>query len=152
MRGNILLNCLIIILLPVTIYAIRSPLAHFSSVQAQRFKPLKESETTDPYILHLRTAINGYLAGTNDGISLPEFVVKPGKTDKGMVLGLAAFDRTYYGSEFTVIKMEKGPSYGQIITIFFNDKPDKMFDAWVYTKDNGEYDLRGFWENEKSVK
>jgi len=117
---KLFLNILLILFLPLTIYAIiqNTKGTTIYNVKAERFSPVEESETSDPYFKHIRRALDGYLNGTNDGISLPTFVVNP-STD----------------------------SNGKIITIFFDKMPDKIFDCWVLKSAKGEYDLRGFWEN-----
>lgn len=149
--GKTFVTIFIFILLPVTVFAVISNHKTQQSITAQKFNPIKESAINDPYLQHLRVALDGYLAGTNNGIKLPEFVVKSGKTNENQILGLSSFDKTYYQSEFTVIKIEDGPSYGKILTIFFEKKPDKIFDCWIYKDENGYYDLRGFWEYQPSA-
>lgn len=146
-------NILIILFLPLTIFAIVTSNNKSTSayrVQAERLQPIKESETTDPYIKHIRKAIDGYLKGTNDGISLPVFVINTSTDSEGKLFGLASFDKMYFTSDFTVIKIETGKPYGKIISIFFEKKPDKIFDCWILKESNGNYDLRGFWENSPS--
>ncbi len=104
----------------------------------------------NPYIKHLRTAFNGYLAGTNDG-------VEEGATDKselegGYRCGLDSFDKNYYKSEFTVVKVVKGDYGGVVAYITFLNKPDTLFWALVYQYGGGEYTLRGFCENAALIK
>ncbi len=143
------LNILIILLLPLTIFAIANNTRSTTvvNVKAERFTPVKESETSDPYFLHLRKALNGYLNGSNDGISLPVFVVNASTDNNGKAFGLDSFNKLYYASEFTILKVETAKPYGKIISIFFEKMPDKIFDAWILKDKGGEYDLRGFWEN-----
>ena len=149
--GKTIVVVLIIALLPVTVFAVISNHKTQQSATAQKFNPIKESTIKDPYLQHLRVALDGYIAGTNNGIKLPEFVVKSGKTIENQILGLSSFDKSYYRSEFTVIKIEDGPSYGKILTIFFENKPDKIFECWIYKDENGYYDLRGFWEYQPNI-
>ena len=142
-------NILLILLLPLTIYAITNNTRSTTvlNVKAERFSPVKESETPDPYFLHLRRALNGYLADTNDGISLPVFVINTSTDNNGKAFGLDSFNPLYYASEFTILKVENAKPYGKIISLFFEKMPDKIFDAWVLKDKSGDYDLRGFWEN-----
>ncbi|HPD45212.1 MAG TPA: hypothetical protein PK131_03475 [Candidatus Woesebacteria bacterium] len=143
---KLFLNILLILFLPLTIYAIiqNTKGTTVYNVKAERFSPVKESETSDPYFKHIRRALDGYLNGTNDGISLPTFVVNPSTDSNGKMFGLASFNRLYYTSDFTVLKVENAKPYGKIITIFFDKMPDKIFDCWVLKSAKGEYDLRGF--------
>jgi len=149
---KLVFNLLLLLLLPLTIYAIvqNTKGAKTYSVKAERFSPVKEADTSDPYFKHIRKAIDGYLTGTNDGISLPVFVVNPSVDNNGKAFGLASFDKLYFTSEFTVLKVETAKPYGKIITIFFDDHPDKIFDTWILKDNSGKYDLRGFWENKPS--
>ena len=149
--GKTFITVFILLLLPLTVFAVINGRQPKQSANAYKFNPIKESSINDPYLQHLRLALDGYLAGTNNGIKLPEFVVKQGKTSENQILGLSSFDKSYYESEFTVIKIEDGPSYGKILTIFFENKPDKIFDCWIYQDENGYYDLRGFWEYQPSA-
>jgi len=102
----------------------------------------------DPFVLHIRKALTGYLNGTNEGISAPEVVIKSNKLDDGPA-GLDSFDKNYYKSKFIVYAINDALAGGKMINIIFQDKPDKLFNAWVYrlADADGNYDLRGFWEN-----
>lgn len=102
---------------------------------------------TDPYVLHLRKALDGYLAGTNEGMSEPDLVIKPVKGDDKHVTGLDSFPKEYYQSKFVVISKADSLAGGKAINILFVDRPDKIFYTWVYLQGDGTYDLRGFREN-----
>lgn len=97
----------------------------------------------DPYVIALRTALNGYLDGTNNGMDVPETVIESSKRE-GYVDGLSSFSKDYYKGKFIVYAMENSPAGGKDIAIIFQDKPDKLFRAWVYMLGGGSYDLRGF--------
>ena len=146
-------NILIILFLPLTIFVIVTSNNKSTSsyrVKAERMQPIKESESTDPYFKHIRVALNGYLAGTNEGISLPVFVINTSTDSDGKLFGLASFDKMYFASEFTALRIENAKPYGKIISIYFEKKPDIIFDCWVLKEANDTYDLRGFWENSPS--
>jgi len=103
------------------------------------------------YVLHLRKALNGYLSGTNEGVDMPESTIK-GYRDSDYKNGLASFPKDYYKSKFTVLYITDSIAGGKNIDIVFQDKPDKIFRAWVYRfhdEDNNNtpgYDLRAFSE------
>ena len=97
----------------------------------------------DPYVIHLRKELNGYLDGSNDGISDSNLVIKSNKRD-GYIDGLSSFNKDYFKGKFIVYTIENSIAGGKDIAIIFQDKPDKLFNAWVYKLAGGEYDLRGF--------
>jgi len=110
-----------------------------------------------PYVIHLRKALNGYLDGSNYGMDTPEIVISGKRTDE-TIDGLSSFDKSYYRSRFIVCIIRDFIGGGKEISIIFQDKPDKLFKAWVY-KIHGrdKYDLRMFGQNlyfdkEKMVK
>lgn len=100
---------------------------------------------SDPYVVHVRTALNGYLDGSNTGMDSPGLVIQA-QTEGGIMSGLDSFDRSYYQSKFVVYAINDNIAGGKEIDIVFQDKPDKMFAAWVYSPGEGHYDLRGFWQ------
>ncbi len=81
----------------------------------------------DPFVLHLRKALNAYLAN-----------------DKELAWALDKFDRDYYKSKFIVLSLDQSVMGGVMIDILFQDKPDKIFSAWVYKLSDDKYELRGF--------
>lgn len=105
----------------------------------------------DPYVLHLRKVLDAYLEGELDedseGIADPKVVIEKGKREDGSLTGLDSFSKNYYKSKFVVMLMTDGKDGGKIMNIIFQDKQDKLFDAWVIQTDKEEYQLRGFWEN-----
>jgi len=105
----------------------------------------------DPFALHIRKALNGYLAGTNEGMESPDFAIEKGDLN-GTPYGLAAFDKEYYQSKFVVLAIDDALYGGKDVLIIFQDKPDKIFTAWVYKLSDGEYDFRGFRENSEATK
>ncbi len=94
-----------------------------------------EEGLSDPYLLHVREALNGYLDGTNDEDAC--------SADDA----LDCFGKDYLKSKFVVLQVENSIFGGKVFSIVFQDKPDKLFGAWVYKLSGGSYDLRGFWQN-----
>ncbi len=99
----------------------------------------------NPYVLYLRKALNAYLANDSKGVVISMSAVTEDHRE-GITSGLDAFDREYYKSKFVVVTIDedaktKGCRHIQII---FQDKPDRIFYAWICQLENGEYELRGF--------
>lgn len=102
----------------------------------------------NPYVLHIRKVLDGYLAGKNVGMYSPELVIEARKVDE-YTAGLASFDKEYYKSKFIVFSMDNSITGGKNISIIFQDKPDKIFTVWVYKLAGGEYDFRSIRDNPK---
>lgn len=107
--------------------------------------PSDEEIYNNPYVKHIRVALNGYLAGTNNG-------VEEGALDAGESTpecGLNTFDKSYYKSKFIVYDVGDNDYGGVQTNIVFVDKPDTIFWAWTYryAGDEDEYVLRGFCKN-----
>ena len=117
-------------------------------VESQQPSRIGKSPTTEEiynnaYVKHIRTALNGYLDGTNTGVEEAAL----GEIGEGGNLdcGLNNFDKSYYGSKFIVLKATDNDYGGVQAYIVFIDKPDTIFWAWVYGLRGGEeYVLRGF--------
>lgn len=104
-----------------------------------------EEELYDnPYIKHIRSALDGYLDGTNNGVE--EGTTEKVELDSGTRCGLDTFDRDYYRSDFSVVKMGQNSYGGTEAYIAFDSKPDTLFWVWIYLRGDGEYTLRGFCE------
>lgn len=95
-----------------------------------------------PEVKYIRTAINKYLVD--------------GERDENEVItgdikncGLDKF-KEYLDGKFVAFQMSPGQYGGQFVNIIFRDKPDKIFEAWIYQLASGEYDLRGFCSKENS--
>ena len=101
----------------------------------------------DPYVKHIRTALNSYLDGTMKGINPIGKVVKSGTNANGKLEGLDSFSKDYYKSKFVVLMAQPSVAGGKEINIIFQDKPDKIFWTWVYAIQPNVYVLRGFAEN-----
>jgi hypothetical protein len=58
---------------------------------------------------------------------------------------LQKWDKDYFRSKFTVMARDQNPFGGTFITILFQDRPDKVFVAWVYPEGAKRTpSLRGF--------
>ena len=97
----------------------------------------------NPYVIHLRKAIDGYLNGTNYGMQSPQLVIES-SSSSGMLSGLSSFSKDYYKSKFVIFGISDSLAGGENISIIFQNKQDKLFEAWVYKLAGGTYDLRGF--------
>ncbi len=101
----------------------------------------------DPFVKHLRTALDGYLSGTNEGMLAPGTTASATSVDGELTAGLDSFSKAYYRSKFVVVALNPFVMGGKEIGIIFQDRPDKVFSAWVYGPlKTGGYDLKLFWE------
>ena len=80
----------------------------------------------DPYVVNLRQSLNNYVTNSN-GIN-----------------DLVSYDSSYYKSKFIVMTINNNIGGGKDIQIIFQDKPDRVFSAWVYKLATGDYELRSF--------
>lgn len=97
----------------------------------------------DPYVIYLRKSLNAYLADDSSGVNISMAAVKEDRRE-GIITGLDAFDKSYYKSKFVVLTIGNNIGGGKDIQILFQDKPDRIFYAWVYKLSTGDYELRGF--------
>ncbi len=82
-------------------------------------------------VKYLRTVMDAYLKGA--------------KGREAEFEQLKKFDKEYYKSKFIVASRDGNPFGGTMITIMFEDKPDKVFVAWVYKAGaKGTLTLKGF--------
>ncbi|KKS69706.1 MAG: hypothetical protein UV41_C0047G0006 [Candidatus Daviesbacteria bacterium GW2011_GWA2_42_7] len=102
----------------------------------------------NPAVLFLRKALNAYLNNDSSGINISNAAVKK-ETGEGIISGLESFDKEYYKSKFVVLTINKSISGGVDIQILFQDKPDRIFYAWVYQLADGNFELRGFNSKEE---
>jgi hypothetical protein len=83
----------------------------------------------DPYVLHIRKAINSFLSGKLIG--------------RDSYKDLKAVDQEYLKNKFIVLSVENSLMGGRDISLISQKKSDKIFWAWVY-KTEGGYELRAF--------
>lgn len=100
--------------------------AAFTPEQLEQYYKVYES----PYVKYLRKVFDGYLTGTSGGGYEYE--------------ALRRFDNDYYKSRFVVLSVEDALMGGSLITLIFQDRPDKVFKAWVYENDRKAHELREF--------
>lgn len=108
--------------------------------------PATQSELTqlykDPFVRFLRKVLNNHSRGSAAGIAEAFFEGE----------ALSGIDKDYFRSKFVVGLITPSAVGGKNIVIFFQDRPDVVFRAWVYkltsTRNNPEYELRGFWLEE----
>ncbi len=101
-----------------------------------------------PSVLYLRRVFQAYLAGERvDVLADPDHSAVKADTlgAGGPPSGLSAFERTYYRSKFVVVSLARAPQGGWSLLILFQDRPDRLFSAWVYGPDEN-LELREFWE------
>ena len=120
--------------------------------------PLTKSELAiyyqmykNPFVIHIRKALDAYLAGDNISVKTSEDAIKS-ETKDGYVSGLDSFDKTYFKSKFIVFSINDSDVLGKIITIIFQDKPDRIFNACVYQDSNDEYILQFFGSKNIDIK
>jgi len=99
----------------------------------------------NPFIKHIRVALNGYLDGSNQGMDDPNSAING--VDGMPNCGLKKFDKSYYKSKFVVYNASDNDYGGVQANIVFINKPDTIFWTWVYKLGEGGYTLRGFCSN-----
>ncbi|OGH23458.1 MAG: hypothetical protein A2629_00225 [Candidatus Levybacteria bacterium RIFCSPHIGHO2_01_FULL_41_15] len=97
----------------------------------------------NPYVLFLRKALSAYLAGDGSQVCILQGAVKEDHRE-GIITGLDAFDKEYYKSKFIVATIGDNQENGKDIQIIFQDKPDRIFYAWVGKNPDGDTCLIGF--------
>lgn len=112
--------------------------------------PTEEEIYNNPYIKHVRTALDGYLAGTNEGVETDNLLLAGGALEESISgsvwCGLKKFDKSYYKSKFIIYDGDAS-NYelgGVQAYIVFVDNPDTIFWAVTYQYAGGEYILRRF--------
>jgi hypothetical protein len=94
----------------------------------------------NPDVRYLRTLFEAYLAGSG-GTELERQI-------------LGKWNKDYYRSKFVVLSREKNMFGGTLITLLFQERPDRVFVAWVYPEGNEkkltlkEIDLGKFTEDD----
>lgn len=108
--------------------------------------PLTEEETySNPYITHIRVALNNYLSGSTVGIEENAL----DNISDSEECGLNTFDKSYYKSKFIIYGAGRNDYGGVQADIIFLDNPDSIFWAWIYryAGEEDEYVIRGFCRN-----
>lgn len=100
-----------------------------SSTVSETDKDLLLKAIRDSYVLHVRTAIDNYKDGNEEGYSDVDFSPY---TD-------------YLKSKFVLMEIDNNAiGGGKTMLIAFTDKPDVFFYVWVYDEGDGSLDLRTF--------
>lgn len=97
----------------------------------------------NPFVLYLRKALNAYLANDSAQACIFEGAVKEQRRE-GIITGLEAFNKDYYKSKFIVTTIDDDKENGKNLQIIFQDKPDRIFFAWVGNNPSGEICLLSF--------
>lgn len=93
--------------------------------------------------IYLKSLFNDYLAGGSGWVNESNHAAE--ENDRAYEFNLLdKWDKSYFKSKFIVVHVNKAPVGGNVISILFLDKPDRVFNAWVYTLYGGEQVLRGF--------
>ena len=101
--------------------------AHFTPDQLREYYLVY----TDPDVRYLRTIFDAYLKG--------------GTGHEGEFEFLKKWSSDYYRSKFMVCSRDQNPFGGTLITLMFQEKPDRIFVAWVYPSGQSQrLELRAF--------
>ncbi|RME56303.1 hypothetical protein D6779_10805 [Candidatus Parcubacteria bacterium] len=105
----------------------------------------------NPYVRHIRAALNSYLAGKMEGLSGAVL------SDMIKICALQRSDADYYRNKFVVLSAENNAFGGAAVYLAFRGKPDAIFWAWVYNiggddEKSAEYELRSFCKKPLSDK
>lgn len=100
----------------------------------------KEELYNNEYTKAIRVELDKYLAGNKDieAIEPADF--------EDLTCGLGRFDKEYYKSKFLIVSVKNQPAGGIDFYIFFIDKPDKIFNSWIFKLGSEELSLRAFCE------
>lgn len=107
--------------------------------------PITEEQAYQhPLVQFIRTSLQEHLNGGNRGI-WEDAITGKWLQDKAQC-GLANFDKAYYKSKFIIYSSKSIILGGRVTNIVFIDKPDAIFEAWVYGHpwEDDEYSLRLF--------
>lgn len=109
--------------------------AEFTKEQLEQYYKVYKN----PFVKHVRKALNSCLDGDCKG-----YATLGQETEQYL---------EYFKSKFVVLSINKALMGGQDMIIIFQDKPDKVFYAWVYKlageEDEDTYELRVFQEYDK---
>lgn len=156
------LSLIIIILVVATVfigYFIKANLTSKEFSQSGRLSEVKTSEINskeleeyyqtykNPSVIYLREVLNAYLDNDVSKVNITTNALKK-TSDENFIRGLEAFNKEYYKSKFVVLTFIKQKAGGVEMRIMFQDKPDRIFDAWIYRFTDGDFELRGFASDE----
>lgn len=93
---------------------------------------------SDPYVMHVRRALDNYLIGSEEGLSAGSNVQEQLEMFRG-----------YLSHRFVVLSIEPAGMGGYSILLMSQEKPDRIFQAWVYSLSGGNLELREFSESDQ---
>ena len=97
----------------------------------------------NPYVILLRKTLDAYLANDSSKACIFQGAVEETRMT-GIISGLDAFSKDYYKSKFVVATIDDNAENGKDIQIIFQDKPDRIFYAWIGKNPYQEDCLLGF--------
>ena len=89
----------------------------------------------DEYAKQIRVTLDTYLSGE----TIDPIVIEGEFKDE-----IDVYDKVYLHSPLMVLHVQNGLSGGMDYRIYSVNKPDKIFEVWVYQNANGAYGLRSF--------
>ncbi len=98
----------------------------------------------DPYVMHIRNSLNEYLKLGKETSGIEKVAVEKATKDD-LEYGLQSFNREYYKSKFVVIETYIQSDILKVITIVFQNKPDRYFITAVRATGNQSYTLENFF-------
>jgi hypothetical protein len=90
----------------------------------------------NPYVKHFRSAVSAFLEGTAEGLS----------THSDIAEQLQNYS-DYIQDSFVVLSIDSADMGGKTLLLISQQKPDRIFEVWIYQLGNGEMELRGFKES-----
>src|SRR3989344_1299322 len=99
----------------------------------------------NPLVIAIRTSLNNYLIGKT--IGLTDVAIEAYADENATVGGLDSFSKDYYRSKFIVLDHNRdADNGGEVVSIIFQDKPDKQFNIWMYVRPDG-IEMRSIYQN-----
>ena len=121
-----------------------------NQLKLESIEPIKYSDITeeelqgyfnvykDFHVIHLRNVLDSYLNGDYEGMDKDSNIISI-----DAIKQLDSYDKDYYKSKFVVMDISNFLGGGKIIDIIFQDKPDKVFQTWIYDRYSHEEDISG---------
>lgn len=140
-KKQLILGTLAVIAIFVSISFLnsRQPISSFSEKQVSEYNQIYQNTE----IIFLRQAFNAYLENDSSKACIIAGAVNQDKRD-GIITGLDSFSKDYYKSKFIVATIDDNSENGKDIQIIFQEKPDRIFYAWVGQNPQGQTCLIGF--------
>lgn len=99
----------------------------------------------NPFVIYLRIAFAAYSKGVPQVANIDSAAIQASKVEN-IESGLDNFDKNYYQSKFVVLTISDNERDGKDLQIIFQDKPDRIFYAWIVKDQSSEvgHSLIGF--------